>query len=32
MAAMGYKQIAVNVFPGQEDDMLQRLAGVMAKL
>jgi 5,10-methylenetetrahydromethanopterin reductase len=32
MAAMGYKQIAVNIVPGQEDDMLQRLAGVMEKL
>ena len=32
MAAMGYKQIAVNIVPGQEDDMLNRLHGVMEKL
>ena len=32
MAALGYKQIAVNIVPGQEDDMLQRLAEVMAKI
>ncbi len=32
MAEMGYKQIAVNIVPGQEDDMLQRLHGVMEKL
>jgi 5,10-methylenetetrahydromethanopterin reductase len=32
MKALGYKQIAVNIVPGQEDDMLQRLAGVMEKL
>ena len=32
MAALGYKQIAVNIVPGHEDDMLQRLAEVMAKI
>jgi 5,10-methylenetetrahydromethanopterin reductase len=32
MAAIGYKQIAINIVPGQEDDMLQRLAEVMAKI
>jgi len=32
MAALGYKQIAVNIVPGQEDDMLQRLHEVMAKI
>ena len=32
MAALGYKQIAVNIVPGQEDDMLQRSAEVMAKI
>jgi hypothetical protein len=32
MAAMDYKQIALNIVPGQEDDMLQRLAGMMEKL
>ena len=32
MEAIGYKQIAVNIVPGQEEDMLQRLAGVMEKV
>ncbi len=32
MQALGYRQIAVNIVPGQEDDMLQRLAEVMAKV
>jgi 5,10-methylenetetrahydromethanopterin reductase len=32
MEALGYKQIAVNIVPGQEDDMLQRLARVMEKV
>jgi 5,10-methylenetetrahydromethanopterin reductase len=31
MAAIGYKQIAINIVPGQEDDMLQRLAEVMER-
>jgi 5,10-methylenetetrahydromethanopterin reductase len=32
MRAIGYKQIATNIIPGQEDDMLQRWADVMAKV
>ena len=32
MKALGYKQIAVNIVPGHEDDMLQRLAEVAAKV
>jgi 5,10-methylenetetrahydromethanopterin reductase len=32
MKALGYKQIAVNIVPGQELDMLQRLSEVAAKL
>ena len=32
MKALGYKQIAVNIVPGHEDDMLQRLADVVAKV
>ena len=32
MAAMGYRQIAVNIVPGQEDDILQRLSEVAAKV
>ena len=32
MKALGYKQIAVNIVPGHEDDMLERLADVAAKV
>jgi 5,10-methylenetetrahydromethanopterin reductase len=32
IAALGYKQINVNMIPGQEDDMLPRWADVMAKV
>jgi 5,10-methylenetetrahydromethanopterin reductase len=32
MEAIGYKQIAVNIVPGQEADMLQRLSEVAAKV
>jgi 5,10-methylenetetrahydromethanopterin reductase len=32
MEAIGYKQIAVNIVPGQEEDMLQRLSEVAAKV
>ncbi|MGO9698874.1 MAG: LLM class flavin-dependent oxidoreductase [Xanthobacteraceae bacterium] len=32
MKALGYNQIGVNLVPGQEDDMLQQWADVMAKV
>jgi len=32
MKALGYRQIAPNIVPGHEDDMLQRWADVMAKV
>ncbi len=30
--ALGYQQVAINMIPGQENDMLQRWANVMAKI
>jgi hypothetical protein len=30
--ALGYNQVAVNMTPGHEDDMLKRWAEVMAKV
>ena len=32
MQALGYHQVAVNMVPGQEDDMLERWAAVMAEV